>query len=172
MPLFTRRTPATPVAPPPPAATLQALSQRSLLRPLGIVGYDAIEPALLAALATEEPLLLVSDHGAAMTLLLVRLGEALSLELRHYTASDGTATFYFAPGARARVTFDGRSIQPNHCVLGWYSERPFAKDFNPTARPSRKASRFARDFEELLALLRADMRALVDGSAYTGGGWV
>ena len=44
---------------------------RSLLRPLGVVGYDALEPALLAALATEEPVLLVSDHGAAKTLLLV-----------------------------------------------------------------------------------------------------
>jgi MoxR-like ATPase len=60
---------------------------RSLLRPLGIVGYDAVEPALLAALATEEPLLLVSDHGAAKTLLLVRLAEALGLRLRHYNAS-------------------------------------------------------------------------------------
>jgi MoxR-like ATPase len=61
--------------------------RRSLLRPLGIVGYDDVEPALLAALATEEPLLLVSDHGAAKTLLLVRLAEALGLEIRHYNAS-------------------------------------------------------------------------------------
>jgi MoxR-like ATPase len=60
---------------------------RSLLRPLGIVGYDGIEPILLAALATEEPLLLVSDHGAAKTLLLVRIAGALGLELRHYNAS-------------------------------------------------------------------------------------
>jgi MoxR-like ATPase len=60
---------------------------RSALRPLGIVGYDLAEPALLAALATEEPLLLVSDHGAAKTLLLLRLAEALGLELRHYNAS-------------------------------------------------------------------------------------
>jgi MoxR-like ATPase len=60
---------------------------RSLLRPLGIVGYDAVEPALLAALATEEPLLLVSDHGAAKTMLLVRVAAALGLELRHYNAS-------------------------------------------------------------------------------------
>jgi MoxR-like ATPase len=60
---------------------------RSLLRPLGVVGYDAIEPVLLAALATEEPLLLVSDHGAAKTLLLVRLADALGVELRHYNAS-------------------------------------------------------------------------------------
>ena len=64
-----------------------APAPRSLLRPLGIVGYDALEPALLAALATEEPLLLVSDHGAAKTLLLVRLANALGLALRHYNAS-------------------------------------------------------------------------------------
>jgi len=59
----------------------------SVLRPLGIVGYDDIEPALVAALATEEPLLLVSDHGAAKTLLLLRVAEALGVELRHYNAS-------------------------------------------------------------------------------------
>lgn len=58
-----------------------------LLRPLGVVGYDALEPALLAALATEEPLLLVSDHGAAKTLLLLRLADALGLAHRHYNAS-------------------------------------------------------------------------------------
>jgi MoxR-like ATPase len=51
------------------------------------VGYDAVEPALLAALATEEPLLLISDHGAAKTMLLVRLAEAMGLTLRHYNAS-------------------------------------------------------------------------------------
>lgn len=61
--------------------------RRSILRPLGIVGYDAAEPAILAALATEEPLLLVSDHGAAKTLLLTRLAEALGLDARHYNAS-------------------------------------------------------------------------------------
>ncbi len=59
----------------------------SVLRPLGIVGYDAIEPAIVAALATEEPLLLISDHGAAKTLLLLRIAEALGLSIRHYNAS-------------------------------------------------------------------------------------
>ncbi len=67
------------IAPPP--------APRSLLRPLGVVGYDTLEPALLAALATEEPLLLVSDHGAAKTLLLVRLAHALGLTLRQYNVS-------------------------------------------------------------------------------------
>lgn len=71
----------------PPLPADYPLGGPSLLRPLGIVGYDAIEPALLAALATEEPLLLVSEHGAAKTLLLVRLAQALKLELRHYNAS-------------------------------------------------------------------------------------
>ena len=70
--------------PPRPRArprVASSIPQSSLLRPLGIVGYDALEPALLAALATREPLLLVSDHGAAKTLLLVRLAEALGLAL-------------------------------------------------------------------------------------------
>ena len=71
----------------PASANVPTPAPRSLLRPLGVVGYDALEPALLAALATEEPLLLVSDHGAAKTLLLVRLANALGLTLRHYNAS-------------------------------------------------------------------------------------
>lgn len=76
--------PAEPAEPAPYELTADS---PSLLRPLGIVGYDAIEPALLAALATEEPLLLVSEHGAAKTLLLVRLAQALGVSLRHYNAS-------------------------------------------------------------------------------------
>lgn len=82
----TRHSDTTPLAPVAGIADDSA-PFRSLLRPLGIVGYDGIEPALLAALATEEPLLLVSDHGAAKSLLLERLARALGLELRHYNAS-------------------------------------------------------------------------------------
>ena len=79
---------AVAVSTPASAPAIAPLSTpSSLLRPLGVVGYDALEPALLAALATEEPLLLVSDHGAAKTLLLVRLANALGLTLRHYNAS-------------------------------------------------------------------------------------
>jgi hypothetical protein len=40
-----------------------------------------------SAPATEEPLLLISDHGAAKTLLPMRLAHALGLALRHYNAS-------------------------------------------------------------------------------------
>jgi MoxR-like ATPase len=40
-----------------------------------------------SAPATEEPLLLVSDHGAPRSLLLVRFAHALGLSLRHYNAS-------------------------------------------------------------------------------------
>ena len=59
----------------------------SFLRNLGIVGWDAIEPVILAALATETPLLLVGPHGTAKSLLLERLAEALGLRFRHYNAS-------------------------------------------------------------------------------------
>lgn len=71
----------------PAPVSLHDTPHVSLLRPLGVVGYDAVEPAILAALATEEPLLLVSEHGAAKTLLLVRIADALGLSLRHYNAS-------------------------------------------------------------------------------------
>ena len=90
------RTTSTTASAPKPRARTTSLpatrtnvrsSTRSLLRPLGIIGYDALEPAILAALATAEPLLLISDHGAAKTLLLIRLASALRLDLRHYNAS-------------------------------------------------------------------------------------
>ncbi len=59
----------------------------SILRALGVVGLEAIEPVILAALATEAPILLVGPHGTAKSLLLSRLCEALGLEWRHYNAS-------------------------------------------------------------------------------------
>lgn len=57
------------------------------LRQLGIVGYDAVEPVVLAALAERAPLLLIGAHGTAKSLLLNRLAHALGLEHRHYNAS-------------------------------------------------------------------------------------
>jgi len=58
-----------------------------LLRSLGIVGWNHLEPVILAALATESPLLLIGPHGSAKTLVLTRLAEALGLSHRHYNAS-------------------------------------------------------------------------------------
>ena len=58
-----------------------------LLRALGIAGWDHLEPVILAALATESPLLLIGPHGSAKTLILTRLAEALGLAHRHYNAS-------------------------------------------------------------------------------------
>jgi MoxR-like ATPase len=60
---------------------------RELTRGLGIHGWSKLDPVLLAALATESPLLLVGPHGTAKTLLVERLAGALGLELRHYNAS-------------------------------------------------------------------------------------
>lgn len=62
-------------------------AQTGVLRPLGLYGLDAIEPVLLAALATEEPLLLIGPHGSGKSLLLTRVAEALDLSFRHYNAS-------------------------------------------------------------------------------------
>ncbi len=54
---------------------------------LGLQGLTALAPVLVAALATEEPLLLIGPHGTAKTLLLIRVGAALGLTVRHYNAS-------------------------------------------------------------------------------------
>lgn len=57
------------------------------LHALGIVGLSSIEAPILAALATESPLLLIGPHGTAKSLLLTRIAEALGLSFRHYNAS-------------------------------------------------------------------------------------
>jgi MoxR-like ATPase len=55
--------------------------------PLGLHGWDHLESVLLAALITEEPLLLIGKHGTAKSLLLERLAESLGLDYRFYNAS-------------------------------------------------------------------------------------
>ncbi len=54
---------------------------------LGIQGWSHLDPILLAALATESPLLLIGPHGTAKSLLVEQIANALALSLRHYNAS-------------------------------------------------------------------------------------
>jgi MoxR-like ATPase len=58
-----------------------------LIRRLGLVGLDALEPVVLASLATASPLLLIGAHGSAKSLLLERIAQALGLRWRHYNAA-------------------------------------------------------------------------------------
>lgn len=62
-------------------------SAPSRLAQLGVYGFDAVEPVILAALVTEDPLLLIGPSGTGKTYLLNSLSEALRLEHRHYNAS-------------------------------------------------------------------------------------
>ena len=62
-------------------------SQPSRLARLGVYGFDAVEPVILAALVTEDPLLLIGPSGTGKTYLLNSLSEALGLAHRHYNAS-------------------------------------------------------------------------------------
>ena len=57
------------------------------LRQLGVYGYDPVEPVIIAALVSGDPLLLVGKAGTGKTFLLNSLSEALRLEHRHYNAS-------------------------------------------------------------------------------------
>ena len=58
-----------------------------ITEPLGLYGWKRVEPILLAALLSEEPLLLVGAHGCAKSFVLERLAEALGMEFRAYNAS-------------------------------------------------------------------------------------
>src|SRR5262249_43046208 len=58
-----------------------------ITRSLHIHGWRHLDAVLLAALATESPLLLVGPHGTAKSLLIERIAGALGLSMRHYNAS-------------------------------------------------------------------------------------
>ncbi len=62
-------------------------AQSLITEPLGLYGWKKTEPVLLAALLSEEPLLLVGAHGCAKSFVLERLAEALGMEFRSYNAS-------------------------------------------------------------------------------------
>ena len=58
-----------------------------ITEPLGLYGRSHLEPVLLAALASESPMLLIGKHGSAKSFILERLAESLGLEFRCYNAS-------------------------------------------------------------------------------------
>jgi len=79
------------------------------LNALGAYGFEAIETILLAALVTEDPLLLIGRSGTGKTFLLNTLSEALGLEHRHYNASlisfDDLVGFPYPDDEREKVRF-------------------------------------------------------------------
>jgi MoxR-like ATPase len=75
------------VSPFPGASDSSVPTPSRVLQALGIEGLGAVEPVILAALVTREPLLLIGPHGTGKSLLLTRVGEALGLSIRHYNAS-------------------------------------------------------------------------------------
>ncbi len=72
-----------------PAAESVSASSRAtgLLSSLGLHGLSHLDAPVLAALASETPMLLIGPHGSAKSALLERLATALRLEHRHYNAS-------------------------------------------------------------------------------------
>lgn len=66
---------------------VQKLSTTSFLRNLGVYGFDKLEPLILAALVSRDPLLLIGKSGTGKTYLLNRISKALQLNHRHYNAS-------------------------------------------------------------------------------------
>lgn len=67
--------------------TTEILRNPSITATLYVHGWQHLDAVLLAALATEFPVLLIGPHGTAKTLLVERIAQALDLEFRHYNAS-------------------------------------------------------------------------------------
>jgi MoxR-like ATPase len=79
------------------------------LQALEVYGFDKVEPAILASLVTEDPLLLIGRSGTGKTFLLNSLSEELGLEHRHYNASlisfDDLVGFPFPDADKGGVKF-------------------------------------------------------------------
>jgi MoxR-like ATPases len=79
------------------------------LSSLGVYGFNEVEPVILAALVTEDPLLLIGASGTGKTFLLNSLSEALGLEHRHYNASlisfDDLVGFPYPDSDKCKVRF-------------------------------------------------------------------
>lgn len=67
---------------------INSLTTKSLItEQLGLYGWTHLEPVILAALATEMPMLLIGKHGCAKSFLLERLAKSLNMVFRCYNAS-------------------------------------------------------------------------------------
>jgi MoxR-like ATPase len=66
---------------------LKTSTSTSFTTALGVRGWAELEPALLASLATQAPLLLIGPHGAGKSQLVQAIAEALGQPYRHYNAS-------------------------------------------------------------------------------------
>ncbi len=62
-------------------------TQIAITESLGIRGWTHLDTVLLAALATESPLLLIGPHGTGKSQLIESVARALGLEFRHYNAA-------------------------------------------------------------------------------------
>jgi MoxR-like ATPase len=62
-------------------------TRKSITAALGIRGWSHLDAVILAALATESPLLLIGPHGTGKSQLIEAVAGALSLDFRHYNSA-------------------------------------------------------------------------------------
>ena len=98
-PRATRKKPARKDKPELPVIDTEPYTPGRLV-PLGVYGFKKQELAILTALVTGDPMLLIGRSGTGKTYLLNSLSEALGLEHRHYNASTRTGcSRWFTSGA-------------------------------------------------------------------------
>ena len=83
----------------PQSAELVSAKPNGPFKALGLQGLNGLAPVLVAALATEEPPLLIGPHGSAKTLLLTRVAAALGLP----------------PGTATRTYSTSMILSVSHC---------------------------------------------------------
>ena len=125
----------------------------SYLTPLGVYGFEPVEPVILASLVTEDPLLLIGPCGTGKTFLLNSLSEALGLEHRHYNASlisfDDLVGFPYPDEARTEIRF----LETPATV--WGAESVLIDEIN-RCRPEHQNRLFSLVHERRIQGLRLD----------------
>ena len=93
----------------PPDRSRSGADPQDRFKSLGVYGFAKRELPILAALVTEDPLLLIGRSGTGKTYLLNSISEALGLEHRHYNASlisfDVLVGFPYPDDAKESVRF-------------------------------------------------------------------
>ncbi|GIW13067.1 MAG: hypothetical protein KatS3mg062_0506 [Tepidiforma sp.] len=108
MPPRTARSKSAPAAGETPTPAAAGSPAPGLFAALGVVGVHRIEPVLLGALISGDPLLLIGPHGTGKSYLLERVAAALGLEWRHYNAAllnFDDLVGYPVPGPDGRLEF-------------------------------------------------------------------
>lgn len=143
--MSTRKNPAKPVEPrsaPHPAVRHRKI--RSLLtRPLGLLGWERLEPVLLAALTTREPLLLIGRHGTAKSFLLERLAQAVASRATEPQRAAIALVLYLALRSSRRIAATAAETLASQLSVFCIHSRRLTRFTGRSCKTAGKSPRYA-----------------------------